>query len=55
MDFFKKIVNLKKPIQEHFFSSLLNDLSTKDFITLGNLLSKNFMKPKRKFYATPRM
>jgi hypothetical protein len=54
MDFFKKFVNLKKPILEHFFTNLLSDLSTKNLITLGNLLSKKFMKPKKQFYATPR-
>jgi hypothetical protein len=30
---------LKKPIPKHFFTSLLNDLSTEDLLTLGNLLS----------------
>jgi hypothetical protein len=47
MDFFKEHVSLKKSIPKHFFISLLNDLSTKDLVTLGNLLSKKFMKPKR--------
>jgi hypothetical protein len=28
MDFFKECVSLKKPIPEHFFTSLFNDLST---------------------------
>jgi len=52
MDFFKEHVSLKKSIPKHFFISLLNDLSTKDLVTLGNLLSKKFMKPKRRLYAT---
>jgi hypothetical protein len=45
MDFFKEHVNLKKLILEHFFTSLLNNLSTKDLVTLGNMLSTKFMKP----------
>jgi hypothetical protein len=55
MDFFKERVNLNKSIPEHFFISLLNDLSTKYLVTLGNLLSTKFMKPKRWLYATPSM
>jgi hypothetical protein len=39
MEFFKKCASLKKSIPKHFFKSLLNDLSTKDLLTLGNLLS----------------
>jgi hypothetical protein len=34
MDFFKEHSNLKKPILKHFFTSLLNDLSTKYLVTL---------------------
>jgi len=45
MDFFKKCGNLKKPILEHFFTSLLNDLSTKDLVMLGIMFSTKFMKP----------
>jgi hypothetical protein len=39
MDFFKKHVNLKKLIPEHFFTSLFYDLSIKDLVTFSNLLS----------------
>jgi hypothetical protein len=46
MDFFKECVSLKKPILEHFFTSLLNNLSTEDLPTLGNLLSVEFMNPQ---------
>jgi hypothetical protein len=46
MDFFKKRVSLKKLILKHFFISLLNDLSTEDLLTLGNLLSTKFMNPQ---------
>jgi hypothetical protein len=53
MDFFKECVNLKKLIPEHFFISLFNYLSIEDLITLGNLLSKKFMKTKKQLYATP--
>ncbi len=50
MDFFKKHTDLKS-ILEHFFTSLLNDLSTKYLVTLGNLLSTKFMKLNRWLYA----
>jgi hypothetical protein len=53
MDFFKERASLKKLIPKHFFTSLLIDLLTKDLVTLGNLLSSEFMKPKRQFYAIP--
>jgi hypothetical protein len=43
---FKERANLKRPIPEHFFTSLLNDLSTKDLLTLENLLSTQFMNPR---------
>jgi hypothetical protein len=52
MDFFKEWASLKKSIPKYFFTSLLNDLSTKNLVTCGNLLSTKFMKPKRHFYAT---
>jgi hypothetical protein len=39
MDFFKECASSKKPIPKHFFTNVLNDLSIKDVITLGNLLS----------------
>jgi hypothetical protein len=45
LDFFKENMSLKKPILEHFFPSLLNDLLTKDLVMLSNLLSTKFMKP----------
>jgi hypothetical protein len=39
MDFFKECTSLNKLILKHFFTSLVNDLLTKDLVTLGNLLS----------------
>jgi hypothetical protein len=39
MVFFKERSRLKKSILEHFFTSLLNNFSSKDLLTLGNLLS----------------
>jgi hypothetical protein len=51
MEFFKELASLKKPILEHFFTSLFNDLSIKDLVALGNLLSTKFLKPQRRFYA----
>jgi hypothetical protein len=47
MDFFKERASLKKPIPEHFFTSLVNDLSTEDLVTLGNLLSTKFLKYRK--------
>jgi hypothetical protein len=38
MDFFREHVSFKKLIPKHFFISLLNDLSTEDLLTFGNLL-----------------
>jgi hypothetical protein len=45
MEFFKKPTNLKKWILKHFFTSSLNDLSIEELLTLGNLLSIQFMNP----------
>ncbi len=39
MDFFQEWASLKNLIPKLFFTSLLKDLSTKDLVTLGNLLS----------------
>jgi hypothetical protein len=47
MDFFKECASLKKPIPQHFFTSLLNNLSTEELVTHGNLLSTKFLKPQR--------
>ncbi len=47
MDFFQEHTNLKKSIPKHLFTSLLKDLSMKDLVTLGNLLSIEFMEPSR--------
>jgi hypothetical protein len=47
MNFFKEHVNLKKLIPQHFFTSLFYDLSIKDFVTLNNLLSIEFIKSQR--------
>ncbi len=53
VDFFQKRTNLKTPIQEHFFTSLLQDFSMEDLVSLNNFLSIEFMKPSRWFYVTP--
>jgi hypothetical protein len=55
MDFFKERASLKKSIPKHFFISLLNNLLTKDLVTLGNLLSIEFLKPQKQLYAIPGM
>jgi hypothetical protein len=47
MNFFKEHASLKKSIPKHFFTSLLNNLLTKDLVTLRNLLSIVFLKPQR--------
>jgi hypothetical protein len=39
MDFFKEQTNFLKLILTYFFTCLVNNLSTKDLVTLGNLLS----------------
>jgi hypothetical protein len=51
MDFFKECASLKKPIPKHFFTNFLNDLSIEDLVTLGNLLSIEFMKPRQRLYV----
>ncbi len=52
MDFFEYRASLKKSILEHFFTSLLQDLSTKDLVSFDNFLSTKFMKPNRRLYVT---
>jgi hypothetical protein len=47
MDFFQKCASLKKSIPKHLFISLLKDLSMEDLVTLGNLLSIEFMEPNK--------
>jgi hypothetical protein len=47
MDFFQERASLKKLILEHFFTSLLQVLTTKELVSLGNLLSIEFMKPSQ--------
>jgi hypothetical protein len=49
MNLFKECANLKWSIPEHFFTSLLSDLSIQDLVTLGNLLPTKFMKPKKNY------
>jgi hypothetical protein len=57
MNFLKECENLKWEFKEvdskTFFTSLLNDLSTKDLITLGHLLSTKILKSRKQLYATP--
>ncbi len=51
MDFFKEHASLKKLIPKHFSTSLLNNLSIKDLLRLGNLLSTEFMNLRQRLYA----
>jgi len=44
--FFFKCTSLKKPIPKHFLINLLNNLSTEDLVTLGNLLLIKSLKPE---------
>jgi hypothetical protein len=53
MDFFREHASLKKLVPKHFVISKLDDLSTEELVTLGNLLSTKFMKPRQGLYATP--
>jgi hypothetical protein len=46
-EIFKEHTSLKKLIPKHFFTSLFNNLLIKDLVTLGNLLSTKFLKPRR--------
>jgi hypothetical protein len=39
MECFQERTSLKKPFLQPFFTSLLQDLSTEDLVSLGNLLS----------------
>ncbi len=50
--FFQIMHEFEKPILKHLFISLLHDLSTKDFVTIGNLLSTKFLKPQQWLYTT---
>jgi hypothetical protein len=45
MKLFQAWASFKKPIPKHFFTSLLQDLSMEDLVSLGNLLLTKFMKP----------
>jgi hypothetical protein len=47
MDFFKECASFKKLIPKHFFTSLLNNLSTKYLLTFENSLSIGFMNPQQ--------
>jgi hypothetical protein len=42
MDFFKELTSLKKPNPNDSFTSLFNNLLTKDLLTFGNMLSTEF-------------
>jgi len=53
IDFFKAHASLKKLIPKDFFTSLLNDLSIKDLLTLGNMLSIKFINLGQRLYVTP--
>jgi hypothetical protein len=44
-NFFKGTCKFEKPIPKHFSTSLFNNLSIEDLVTLGNLLSTKFLKP----------
>jgi hypothetical protein len=47
MEFFQEHAGSRKPIPEHLFTNLLQDLLTKDLVSLGNLLSTKIMKLNR--------
>ncbi len=50
--FSKNVQIWRSQFPKHFFTSLLNNLSIKDLVTFGNLLSTKFMKPWWWLYAT---
>jgi hypothetical protein len=39
MEFLKQLASLKKPLLEHYFTSLLKDLSNENLVTLCELLT----------------
>jgi hypothetical protein len=45
--FLPKMGKFEKKIPKHFFISLLKDLSIEALLTLGKLLSTEFMEPNR--------
>jgi hypothetical protein len=53
MEFFQEWASFKKSIPEQFFTSLLQDLSMENIVSLSNLLSIKFMKPSKQLYGTP--
>jgi hypothetical protein len=44
MDFLKELTSLKKLVLKRFFTSIISNFSIKYLATLGNLLSREFMK-----------
>jgi hypothetical protein len=46
-EFCKEHTSLEKSTPRHFFTSLLSHLSTKDLVTLGNLLLIEFLKAQK--------
>ncbi len=51
MEFLKKCTSLKKSLPQHYFISLLKDLSNENLVTLCGLLAIEIEKPKKKLYA----
>jgi hypothetical protein len=53
MEFLKQHTSLKKPLLEHYFTSILKDLSNEHLVTLCELLVTKIAKLKRRLYASP--
>jgi hypothetical protein len=45
MEFLKQCINLKTPLLEHYFTSVLNNLSIEDLVTYCELLAREIAKP----------
>ncbi len=50
----EKCTSFKNQIPEHYFTSLLKDLSNKDLVALCGLITTEIWKPQKRLYVTPR-
>jgi hypothetical protein len=50
----EKCRSFKNQIPEHYFTTLLKDLSNKDLVALCGLITTKIWKPQKRLYVTPR-
>jgi hypothetical protein len=48
MEFLKQRISFKMPLLEHYFTSILKDLSTKNLVTFYELLAREIGKSQRR-------